>query len=66
MSFGWGTLLTNDFRGITSEIISNPISLVCKVVEANGISTVKISDGAGKTFGKTEDIKKYKKIFSYN
>ncbi len=66
LSFGWGTLLTNDFRGLTSEIISNPISLVCKVVEANGISTVKISDEAGKTFGSTEDIKKYKKIFSYN
>ncbi len=66
LSFGWGTLLTNDFRGLTSEIISNPISLVCKVVEANGISTVKISDEAGKSFGNKEDIKKYKKIFSYN
>ena len=65
LSFGWGTLLTNDFRGLTSHIISTPISLVCKAIEANGISTVKISDEVGKNLGTKEDIIKYKKIFSY-
>ena len=41
------------------------MSLVRKAIEANGISTVKISDEVGKNLGTKEDIIKYKKIFSY-
>jgi nicotinate phosphoribosyltransferase len=38
MAFGWGTNLTNDFRGLRADETDrlDPISLVCKVTEANG------------------------------
>ena len=47
MSFGWGTNLTNDFRGLRpgpERRPCNAISLVCKVSEANGRPAVKLSD----------------------
>jgi nicotinate phosphoribosyltransferase len=47
MSFGWGTNLTNDFAGCAPTSKStglNPISLVCKVTDANGRPAVKLSD----------------------
>jgi nicotinic acid phosphoribosyltransferase len=46
MSFGWGTNLTNDFAGCAPTEISglNPISIVCKVSDANGRPAVKLSD----------------------
>ncbi|MBZ0122965.1 MAG: nicotinate phosphoribosyltransferase, partial [Roseovarius sp.] len=43
-SFGWGTLLTNDFRGLTEDDRLAPFSLVCKAVAAEGRPTVKLSD----------------------
>ncbi|MGB1207972.1 MAG: nicotinate phosphoribosyltransferase, partial [Paracoccaceae bacterium] len=39
VSFGWGTLLTNDFRGLTAHDGLAPFSLVCKAVSANGCPT---------------------------
>jgi nicotinate phosphoribosyltransferase len=36
VSFGWGTLLTNDFRGLVEGDALAPFSLVCKAVAANG------------------------------
>ena len=42
-SFGWGTLLTNDFRGLVPGDALAPFSLVCKAVSANGRPTVKLS-----------------------
>ena len=36
VSFGWGTLLTNDFRGLASGDALVLFSLVCKAVSANG------------------------------
>jgi nicotinate phosphoribosyltransferase len=36
VSFGWGTLLTNDFRGLVEDDALAPFSLVCKAVAANG------------------------------
>ncbi len=56
--FGWGTNLTNDL-GFKS------LSLVVKVIEANGHGTVKLSDNLAKAIGKPEDIKKFKKIFEH-
>jgi len=44
VSFGWGTLLTNDFRGLVAGDGLAPFSLVCKAVSANGRPTVKLSD----------------------
>ena len=64
LSFGWGTMLTNDFRGLGIDLDSNPISLVCKAVSANGLPTVKISDDLGKTLGQESDLNRYKRIFS--
>ncbi len=63
LGFGWGTLLTNDFRGLSKDASLDPFSLVCKAIEANGKPTVKLSDNVNKAMGPIEDVKKYKKIF---
>lgn len=49
-SFGWGTNLTNDFRGGDPGGGNNlePVSLMCKVVSANGRPAVKLSDNPQK------------------
>lgn len=51
VSFGWGTLLTNDFRGLVPGDGLAPFSLVCKAVAANGRPTVKLSDNPAKAMG---------------
>lgn len=51
VSFGWGTLLTNDFRGLTPGDALAPFSLVCKAVAANGRPTVKLSDNPARPWG---------------
>ena len=45
-SAGWGTLLTNDFRGCHArgEDTLEPLSLVCKLTAVDGQPTVKLSD----------------------
>jgi nicotinate phosphoribosyltransferase len=50
MSYGWGTNLTNDFRGCDPRggHALEPISLVCKVIRANGRPAVKLSDNPAK------------------
>ncbi len=63
VSFGWGTLLTNDFRGLTPGDALAPFSLVCKAVEANGRPTVKLSDNPRKAMGPAEEIARYKRVF---
>jgi nicotinate phosphoribosyltransferase len=65
MSFGWGTNLTNDFRGVAPEenFGLHPISLVCKVMEANGRPAVKLSDNPAKATGRPEDIERYRRVF---
>lgn len=65
MSFGWGTNLTNDFRGcdpLGGDGLA-PISLVCKVVSANGRPAVKLSDNPAKATGDPADIARYLRIF---
>jgi nicotinate phosphoribosyltransferase len=42
VSFGWGTMLTNDFRGLVADDALAPFSLVCKALSANGRPTVKL------------------------
>jgi nicotinate phosphoribosyltransferase len=63
ISFGWGTLLTNDFRGLASNDALAPFSLVCKVVSANGKPTVKLSDNPNKAMGPASEIDRYKRVF---
>ncbi len=62
-SFGWGTLLTNDFRGLTPDDSLAPFSLVCKAVAAEGRPTVKLSDNPNKAMGPAEEVKRYKRVF---
>ncbi|NTT84642.1 nicotinate phosphoribosyltransferase [Tabrizicola fusiformis] len=63
VSFGWGTLLTNDFRGLVPSDGLAPFSLVCKAVSANGRPTVKLSDNPLKAMGPAEEIARYKRVF---
>lgn len=62
-SFGWGTLLTNDFRGLVAGDALAPFSLVCKAVSANGRPTVKLSDNPNKAMGPQDEIARYKRVF---
>jgi len=63
VSFGWGTLLTNDFRGLVPDERLAPFSLVCKAVAANGRPTVKLSDNPNKAMGPTDEVERYKRVF---
>ncbi|APX89954.1 nicotinate phosphoribosyltransferase [Brevirhabdus pacifica] len=63
ISFGWGTLMTNDFRGLVPGDALAPFSLVCKAVAANGRPTVKLSDNPSKAMGPPEEIERYKRVF---
>ena len=63
VSFGWGTLLTNDFRGLVPGDGRAPFSLVCKAVSANGRPTVKLSDNPLKAMGPADEIARYKRVF---
>ena len=63
VSFGWGTMLTNDFRGFTDGDALAPFSLVCKAVSANGRATVKLSDNPNKAMGPEDQIERYKRVF---
>ncbi|MFG1283869.1 nicotinate phosphoribosyltransferase [Xanthobacter autotrophicus] len=63
LGFGWGTLLTNDFRGLAPNGALDPISIVCKVVSANGRPAVKLSDNPTKAMGPAAEIERYKRVF---
>ncbi|MBN2973040.1 nicotinate phosphoribosyltransferase [Roseomonas aeriglobus] len=65
MSFGWGTNLTNDFRGCAPDGTTglDPISLVAKVRTVNGRPAVKLSDNPAKATGDPSEIARYLRIF---
>ncbi|HEY0352476.1 MAG TPA: nicotinate phosphoribosyltransferase [Enterovirga sp.] len=63
LGYGWGTLLTNDFRGLTADGSLDPISIVCKVVSADGRPTVKLSDNPTKAMGPLEEVERYMRLF---
>ena len=65
MAFGWGTNLTNDFEDCAPREVDglNAISLVCKVVSADGRPAVKLSDNPLKATGDRKEIERYLKIF---
>jgi nicotinate phosphoribosyltransferase len=64
-SAGWGTLLTNDFRGChpRNESSLDPISLVCKLVSVDGRPAVKLSDNERKSTGPADEIDRYRRVF---
>ena len=55
-TYGIGTNLTNDF-GL------KPLQVVIKAIEAEGVSTVKISDDPSKIMGSPSEIMRYKQLF---
>ena len=63
VSFGWGTLLTNDFRNLVPGDALAPFSLVCKAMAANGRATVKLSDNPEKAMGPADEVARYKRVF---
>ena len=65
MSFGWGTNLTNDFRGCAPEKMDrlDAISLVCKVTSVDGRPAVKLSDNPQKATGDRREVERYLKVF---
>lgn len=63
VSFGWGTLLTNDFIGLSPGDALSPFSLVCKAASAEGHPTVKLSDNPRKAMGPADEVDRYKRVF---
>jgi nicotinate phosphoribosyltransferase len=63
--FGWGTNFTNDFLGCPPDdpLAMQPISLVCKVKDANGRPAVKLSDNYRKASGPAEEVARYRAVF---
>ena len=64
-SAGWGTLLTNDFRGCDPRGGSefDPIGLICKVSEVEGRPAVKLSDNYAKALGPVSEVERYRRVF---
>ncbi len=64
-SSGWGTLLTNDFRGCDpgNGVHFDPISLVCKLTSADGRPAVKLSDNYAKAIGVPSEVERYRRVF---
>jgi nicotinate phosphoribosyltransferase len=64
-SAGWGTLLTNDFRGCNPKggHEFDPISLICKVSDVEGRPAVKLSDNYAKALGPAAEVERYRRVF---
>ena len=65
VSAGWGTLLTNDFRGCNPNDGPgfDPISLICKVSSVEGRPAVKLSDNYSKALGPADEVERYRRVF---
>jgi nicotinate phosphoribosyltransferase len=65
LSAGWGTLLTNDFRGCdpTGGNEFDPINLICKVSDVEGRPAVKLSDNYAKALGPASEVERYRRVF---
>jgi len=64
-SAGWGTYLTNDFRGCNPRDDDgfDPVSLVCKLTEVDGRPAVKLSDNYSKALGDPDQVARYRRVF---
>jgi nicotinate phosphoribosyltransferase len=66
LSIGWGTNLTNDFKGCAPAGVDGDltaISIVCKAAEAEGRPAVKLSDNPNKELGPPDEIERYRRVF---
>jgi nicotinate phosphoribosyltransferase len=65
VGFGWGTNLTNDFRGCHPDAPDalKALSLVCKVAAVNGHPAVKLSDNFEKATGPADEVALYRDVF---
>jgi nicotinate phosphoribosyltransferase len=65
LGYGWGTNLTNDFRGCAThdEPMLDPISLVCKITSVDGRPAVKLSDNLAKATGPSAEVERYVRVF---
>jgi nicotinate phosphoribosyltransferase len=65
LGYGWGTNLTNDFRGCAPHVepLLDPISLVCKITGVNGRPAVKLSDNLAKATGPRDEVERYIRVF---
>ena len=63
LGFGWGTLLTNDFRQFVAGAALDPFSIVCKVLSADGRPAVKLSDNPSKAIGPADAVERYRRVF---
>jgi nicotinate phosphoribosyltransferase len=65
LGYGWGTNLTNDFRGCAThdEPMLDPISLVCKITAVDGRPAVKLSDNIDKATGPRAEVDRYIGVF---
>lgn len=66
LTYGWGTGATNNINGILpKETGFHTLSMVVKVVEANGRPTVKLSDNPNKHTGEdAAEIERYDRLFT--
>jgi nicotinate phosphoribosyltransferase len=64
-SAGWGTFLTNDFRGCNpqGDNCFSPVSLVCKLHDVEGRPAVKLSDNYAKALGEAGEVERYRRVF---
>ena len=64
-SAGWGTLLTNDFRGCNPKggHEFDPINIICKVSDVEGRPAVKLSDNYAKALGPAAEVERYRRVF---
>lgn len=64
-AYGWGTNASNDFRDCDprGENLFDPLSLVCKVIAAEGRPAVKLSDNYSKASGPAEEVARYRQVF---
>jgi nicotinate phosphoribosyltransferase len=64
-SAGWGTFLTNDFRGCNPQGDGgfDPVSLVCKLTDVEGRPAVKLSDNYAKALGDADEVERYRRAF---
>lgn len=65
VSFGWGTKLTNDLGFETLSIVMKAVEVISDGEEPINRMLVKLSDNLNKHMGPSEEVEKYKRVFSY-
>ncbi len=63
VSFGWGTLLTNDFRGLAPDDALAPFSLVCKAYRRTESRRSSFRTTRTRRWDQKQKIERYKRVF---